>query len=124
MANAVNMVGRGVGALTGLGVSAGWFFAIWVPTAGLTLTGIDLVVALLMAALALFGMIASVRGHVIVVTLVFLASFFPVGVALATAEHWMRWVGRANVGFLVAALLIWAGSRFAKAPHATEVGSS
>jgi protein-S-isoprenylcysteine O-methyltransferase Ste14 len=62
-----------------------------------------------------------VRGHLVVVTLVFLASFFPVGVALFNADHWLQWVGRLDVGFLVAALLMWIGQRAGKvAPSAAR----
>ncbi|HLF11378.1 MAG TPA: hypothetical protein VJA26_09185 [Gammaproteobacteria bacterium] len=114
MAKALNLLGRIVGAATGIVTSVCWVVAIWVPTAGLTLSGVSFVVALLMALLALFATIASVRGHVIVVMLVFLASFFPVGAFLITADHWLQWVGRSDIGFLVAAFLMWVGSRSAK----------
>ena len=114
MAKALNMLGRIVGSLTGIVLSVCWVVAMWIPTAGLTLSGISFVVALLMALLALFAMIASMRGHSAVVTLVFLASFFPVGLFLSTADHWLKWVGRLDVGFLVAALLLWASSQSAK----------
>ena len=54
------------------------------------------------------------RGHFVVVMLVFLASFFPVGVALFNADHWLQWVGRLDAAFLVAALLMWIGQRSGK----------
>jgi hypothetical protein len=113
--------GRIIGVVTGAALSAAWSFAMWVPTAGLELTGISFVVSLLMTLLALFAAIASVRGHLVVVTLVFLASFFPVGVALFNADHWLQWVGRLDVGFLVAAALMWIGQRAGKvAPSAAR----
>lgn len=108
------MLGRIIGTVTGAVASAAWVIAMWVPSAGLTLTGISFVAALVMALLALFAAIASVRGHTVVVVLVFLASFFPVGLFLSTTDHWLQWVGRLDVGFLVAGLLLWAGSRSAK----------
>ena len=110
----LNACGRVIGAVAGAALSVAWCVAIWVPTAGLELTGISFVVALLMTLLALFAAIASVRGHFVVVTLVFLASFFPVGVALFNADHWLQWVGRLDAAFLVAAVLMWIGQRSGK----------
>ena len=114
MARTLHLIGRVVGAVTGALASICWVVAIWLPTAGLTLSGISFVVALLMAPLALFAMIASLRGHFVVVTLMFLASFFPVGAFLITADHWLKWVGRLDLAFLVAVLLMWASSRSLK----------
>jgi hypothetical protein len=110
----LSWLGRAVGATTGAILSVCWAFAMWVPTAGVALTGISFVVSLLMAVLALFAMIASARGHFVVVVLVFLASFFPVGVALITADHWLQWIGRLDFGFLIAAVLMWVGARAAR----------
>jgi hypothetical protein len=110
----LNACGRVIGAVAGAALGVAWCVAIWVPTAGLELTGISFVVALLMTLLALFAAIASVRGHFVVVTLVFLASFFPVGVALFNADHWLQWVGRLDAAFLVAAVLMWIGQRSGK----------
>jgi hypothetical protein len=114
----LNACGRVIGAVAGAALSVAWCVAIWVPTAGLELTGISFVVALLMTLLALFAAIASVRGHFVVVTLVFLASFFPVGVALFNADHWLQWVGRLDAAFLVAAVLMWIGQRSGKVESA------
>jgi hypothetical protein len=118
----LSWLGRAVGALTGALLSVAWSFAIWVPTQGVALTGFSFVVALLMAAFALFATIASIKGHFVVVVLVFLASFFPVGVALITADHWLQWIGRLDFGYLIAALLMWAGARGANtaAPSPAE----
>jgi hypothetical protein len=77
-------------------------------------------VALLMAALALFAAIASWRGHPTVVMLIFLASFFPVGLSLLPSEHWLRWLGYLDVGLLLGALLMWITARAAKLVHAVE----
>lgn len=115
LSRSLSWLGRAFGALTGALLSVAWSFAIWVPTQGVALTGFSFVVALLMAAFALFATIASIKGHFVVVGLVFLASFFPVGVALITADHWLQWIGRLDLGYLVAALLMWVGARAAKA---------
>ena len=108
---AVEYAGRGLGALSGAIVSVLWMVALWVPSAGFALTGINFVVALLMAMLALFAVIASVRGHALVLVVLFVASFLPVGLALADADHWMSWVARLNVCYLLAAGLIRLGQR-------------
>jgi hypothetical protein len=117
----LHMAGRALGALCGGALSLGWAYALWVPTAGVALAGASVVlVALLMAALALFAAIASWRGHPTVVMLVFLASFFPVGLSLVPSEHWLRWLGYLDVGLLVGGLLIWITARAAKPVEAVE----
>jgi hypothetical protein len=114
MAKLLLNLGRVVGAVTSMIASACWAVAMWVPSAGLPLTGISFVVALLMLLLALFAAIASIHGHALVVVLVFLASFFPVGFALFTSDHWLAWIGRLDIGFLIAGVAMWAGARNAR----------
>ena len=84
---------------------------VWLPESGMALTGINFIVALLMALLGLFAVIAAVRGHAVVLIVLFVASFFPVGAALLTGEHWLAWAGRLNVCYLVAGVLIALGRR-------------
>lgn len=114
MSNVLFMLGQGIAALCGAAAGVAWAFAMWVPSAGLTLTGFSFVVALLMALLALFAVIAAVRGHAAVLVILFLASFFPVGAVLMTADHWLQWVGRADLGFLAGAVLMWLGGRLGR----------
>jgi len=117
----LHLLGRGLGALCGVALGLGWAYALWVPTAGVALAGASVVlVALLMAVLALFAAIASWRGHPTVVVLVFLASFFPVGLSLLTSTHWLRWLGYLDVGLLVGGILIWITARAAKPVGAVE----
>ena len=59
----VDFVGRGIGAASGAIVAILWMLGVWMPTSGLALTGINFVVALLMALAAIFAVIASIRGH-------------------------------------------------------------
>jgi hypothetical protein len=113
MLKAVNAFGRALGALCGAALSVAWVFALWVPAARLTLSGVSVVVALLLATFAVFATIASIRGHAVVVVLLFLASFFPIGAYLMPADHWLRWVGWVDLGLLVAAVLIWVTRRAA-----------
>jgi hypothetical protein len=107
----LNLVGRGLGMLAGCTAAFLWMLAIWVPGAALSMTGVNLLVALLMALMALFAAIASLRGHVVVLVILFVASFLPVGLVLLGAEHWLRWVGYADLCYVGAAALIWLGRR-------------
>lgn len=107
----VDYAGRGIGAVSGALVAVLWMAGIWLPDIGTAMTGLSFVVALLMALLGLFAVIASVRGHAAVLLVLFAASFFPVGLALLGAEHWLGWAGRLNVCYLVAGALIWLGRR-------------
>ncbi|HEX6992549.1 MAG TPA: hypothetical protein VF339_00215 [Gammaproteobacteria bacterium] len=107
----VGYAGRGLGAVSGALVALLWTLALWIPESGMALTGINFVVALLMALLGLFAVIAAVREHAAVLLVLFVASFFPVGVALVGADHWLAWAGRLNVCYLVAAALIRLGRR-------------
>lgn len=107
----VNVLARALGVLSGAVLSGAWAFALWVPTSGLTLSGISFVVALLLMVLALFATIASFYGHAIVVVLAFLASFFPVGAFLMPTEHWLRWTGWLDLALLAAGALMWLTRR-------------
>ena len=111
MNRTINWVGRVVGMLCASALAFVWAFALWVPSAGLSLSGVNVVTALLLVAFAVFAGIASAYGHSLVVSLLFLASFFPIGAFLMQADHWLRWVGWADLGLLVAALLMWATAR-------------
>jgi hypothetical protein len=108
MGRAVNTIARALGALCGAALAVIWAFVLWVPAAGLTLSGVSVVVALMLTAFALFAAIASLRGHATVVVLLFLASFFPIGASLIRIDHWLRAVGWLDVGLLVAAALLWS----------------
>jgi hypothetical protein len=111
MANTINWLGRGLGVACGAGLAAAWAFVLWVPSAGLTVSGISIVTALLLVAFAVFAAIAAAHGHALVLALFFLASFFPVGAFLMPTDHWLKWVGWVDLGLLVAALLIWLTSQ-------------
>jgi hypothetical protein len=111
MSNAINWFGRALGVTCAAVLASAWAFALWVPSAGLTLTGVSVVTALLLIAFALFAGIAAVHGHGAVVALLFLASFFPVGVFLIPTDHWLKWVGWVDLGLLASAVLIWLTGR-------------
>jgi hypothetical protein len=107
VAKAINRLGRALGLVCGASLAGAWAFVLWVPAAGLTVTGISVVTALLLVAFAVFAAIAAVYGHATVIALLFLASFFPVGAFLMPTDHWLKWVGWVDLGLLIAALLIW-----------------
>jgi hypothetical protein len=111
MAKTIHWLGRGLGVLCAAALALAWAFALWVPSAGLPSSGVNVVAALAFLAFAVFAGIASAYGHAVVVVLLFLASFFPVGAALMTAQHWLRWVGWGDLGLLAAAVLMWASAR-------------
>ena len=111
MTKIVNLLGRATGAVCAALLASAWAVALWVPAAGLTPTGISVVTALLLVALAIFAGIAAVYGHALVLALLFLASFFPVGAFVMPTDHWLRWVGWLDLGLLAAAVLIWLTSR-------------
>ena len=107
----VDYAGRALGAVSGALVAVLWMLGLWLPESGMALAGINFVVALLMALLGLFAVIAAVRGHAAVLVVVFVASFFPVGLAMLGGDHWLAWAGRLNVCYLVAAALMWLARR-------------
>jgi hypothetical protein len=116
----LNLFARALGVAAGGALAACWAFAMWMPSAGLAVSGVNFVVALLLALLALFAAIASARGHAVIVVLMFLASFFPVGVALLGAGDWLRWIGRLDAALLIAGVLLWLTARHTRAASEAE----
>src|SRR5690606_13642207 len=55
LAQAAAVSGKVIGAACGAAAALAWSFAMWVPSAGLTLSGVSFLVAFAMALLALFG---------------------------------------------------------------------
>jgi hypothetical protein len=107
MAKSINWLGRLVGLVCAAALASAWAYVLWVPAAGLTLANLNVVTALVFVALAVFAGIAAVHGHALVIALLFLASFFPIGVSLLPRDHWLQWVGWLDLGLLVSAVLIW-----------------
>ena len=107
----IELTGRALGALAGASAALLWVYAIWFPSGGLTISGPSVVVAGLMAVLAIFAGIASVKGHAKVLVVIFVASFLPVGGYLLGVDHWLRWIGVIDAALPIAALLIRLGRR-------------
>jgi hypothetical protein len=116
MRRGIDWLGRIVGVCCAAGLASAWAFVLWVPSAGLTLTNLNVVTALFFVVLAVFAGVAAAHGHAWVIALVFLASFFPIGVSLLARDHWLQWVGWLDLGLLVSAVLIYAGRPRARAP--------
>jgi hypothetical protein len=110
----VGLAGRGLGALAGAITSVVWVYVIWFPSSGLTLSGVSVLVAGLMALLAIVGIIAAAKEHSTVLFVVFIASFLPIGVYLLGVNHWLRSVGALNVLTLVAVVMIRLSARARK----------
>jgi len=115
MAKTINWLGRALGLVCSAGLASAWAFALWVPSGGLTITGVNVIGALLFLVLAVFAGIASVYGHATVIALAFIASFFPIGVSLLPRDHRLPWAGWLDNGLLLAAVLIGATRRRAQA---------
>jgi ABC-type glycerol-3-phosphate transport system permease component len=111
MLQALNWLGRALGLVCGAALASAWALTLWVPSAGLALTGISVITALLLIAFAVFAGVAAVHGHGLVVALLFLASFFPIGVFLMPLDHWLHWVGWVDLGLLLAAILLFVTGR-------------
>ena len=116
MAKTINWLGRALGLVCAIGLSVAWAIALWVPSGGLTITGVNVIGALMFLVLAVFARIASVYGHATVIALAFIASFFPIGVSLLPRDHWLQWAGWLDIGLLLAAVLIGATRRRVQAP--------
>jgi hypothetical protein len=101
------IIGQLTGALSGIGVCALWNFAMWGPTSILSLSGTSFSGAFVMSILAIVAVIASVRGHNILLLLIFFASFFPIGYFFLIESHWLSWTGVLNLGYLLGAVLMW-----------------
>lgn len=106
MVKAINWLGRAIGIVCSAMLAGAWAFALWVPAAGLTVTGISVVTALLLVVAAVVAGIAAFHGHALLLALLFLASFFPIGAFLMPTDHWLKWVGWLDLGLLAAAVLI------------------
>jgi len=107
----LELVGRVLGAAAGGVLAILWMYAIWFPDAGMTLGGPSVAIAWLMALTAVFGGVASAKGHFTVVFAIFLLSFLPIGAYMLYVNGWPRIIGVADCALLVACVLIWRGAK-------------
>jgi hypothetical protein len=99
--------GRIIGGASGVAACGLWLWALGVPQGTFTLNALNIGIGVLMMLFAIFAVIASVRGHGIALVVLFVMSFFPVGGYLIGVDHWLRWIGVMDFGFLLGGVLIW-----------------
>ncbi|MGK0297593.1 MAG: hypothetical protein ACI9XC_001203 [Gammaproteobacteria bacterium] len=108
-------LGQLTGIIAGAVASILWMMTLWVPEASFSFNIASMAVVLLMIVLAIIVIVASLKGHSTVLIVIFGISFFPIGLYVLGIPHWIQWVGLANIGYLLAGVIIW---RFK--PHTTE----
>ena len=96
-----------IGAASGVAACGIWLWALGTPQGTLSLSAAYIAIGVLMMLIAIFAVIASVRGHGVALLVLFMMSFFPVGAYLFGIPHGLRWIGVVDLGFLVAGLMIW-----------------
>jgi len=104
----IQSFGKFTGVVSGVAVCVLWNIAMWFPSPELPLSGVSFAVALLMAMLGIIVAIASIKGHAITLIVLFVASFFPIGLYLLGVPTWIRVIGILNFGYLIAGLIAWA----------------
>ena len=57
MAKAINWLGRGLGVVCAAVLAVAWSYALWVPSAGLPLSGVSVIMALALVAFAVLAMV-------------------------------------------------------------------
>lgn len=100
-------IGQVTGVVAGATSCLLWTLMIWDPAGTFSFSLLSFIVVFLMILVSIISVIAAVQGHGGVLIVLFALSFFPVGLYVLAVAHWIRWVGIADAGFLVAGLLIW-----------------
>lgn len=101
--------GRWLGMAAGSLLAVLWAYIMWVPAAGMDVSGVSFTVAFLMCVLGVIAVLASYRGHSTVLMISFIASFLPIGALMVQVDLWLRWLGILDLVLLAAAALIWWG---------------
>lgn len=107
MRETIQLIGKIIGMISGVGACAAWMFAMWSPTPALHLSGFGFAVALMMAMLAAIAVLASFHGHGVTLIVLFFASFFPIGLFLMGEDGWVGIIGILNLGYLLSGLVAW-----------------
>ncbi len=105
MTSIVQLIGKTVGIISGVGACAAWMVEMWSPTPALHLSGFGFAVALMMAMLAGIAVLAAYHGHGITLIVLFFASFFPIGLFLIGEAGWLGVIGFLNLGYLFSGLI-------------------
>jgi len=104
-------LGQIIGTSSGVVTCILWTLAMWDPASGFSFSFASFAVVFVMILIAIIAVIASTKGHGKVLIVLFAISFFPIGMYVLAIPHWLHWVGLANIGLLVAGLLIRRGIR-------------
>ena len=99
-------LGQSTGVLSGTGACILWMMAIWFPASEIKLSGVSLIVAFLMILISIIAIIASLKAHGGVLIVLFMISFFPVGLYMLGTGNWYRLIGVFNIGYLIAGVCI------------------
>jgi hypothetical protein len=107
-----------------IGISAGaiaamlWMLTLWIPDSSFSFNIGSMAVIFTMTILAVIAIVASLKGHAGVLIVIFGVSFFPIGLYVLGVPHWIQWVGFANMGYLMSAVIIW---RFRVTPTGDKI---
>ncbi len=101
------MLGKFIGITSGGAATIMWIQLMWFGGFEWSQPFPVFFVAMAMVIISIAVIIASLHGHSRALLFLFVISFFPIGISIFTAEHWIRWVAVVNIGYLLAALLLW-----------------
>lgn len=103
------LTGRLIGVVAGSLSCLIWIAALWDPASPFSFSPASLLVVFLMILIGVLAVIASIKGNSTMLLVLFFVAFLPIGLYVIAVPHWIRWVGLANTGFLLAGLLLRAG---------------
>ena len=104
--NLSNKMGQLIGVIAGATSCLLWMAALWDPASPFTFSAASFIVVLGMILIAILVVIASIKGSSTMLLVMFFVAFLPIGLYVIGVPHWIRWVGLANVGYLIAGLLL------------------
>jgi len=85
-----------------------WMATLWDPASPFSFSPASFIVVLGMILIAILVVIASIKGNSTMLLVLFFIAFLPIGLYVIGVPHWIRWVGLANLGYLLAGLLLRA----------------
>lgn len=119
MQTVFQFAGKIIGVASGVAACGLWLWAIGTPSPDFPLSGVSVAIGAVMMVIAICVVIASVRGHGVAIVVMFVLSFLPIGIYLLGSSHWLRWIGVANLGFLLAGVMLWLATPKATQPQAS-----
>jgi len=100
-------LGQFIGIASGSLAAILWMMSLWAPDTTFTFNIASTAVVLLMIVLSIIIIVATLKAHATAMIIIFGISFFPIGLYVLGVPHWIQWVGLANIGYLMAGVLIW-----------------